>query len=211
MEQFNIKSESQLAKKVGMAQTTVNKLITGATADPRISTLTPIAEHFKISVDTLLSENPKFDQENFHTSNDILSIQIPLINFDELIDLHSGIQSLSTNNWPHWYSLNTNQQGLYFALYLTESMSNLFQKGSVVTILKDLILSNNSYVLLKHIETNTLTIKRVKIDGGDCWLLPLLPELPAAAYEASKWESLGSLQTITQNLSDNNFLFKSEV
>ena len=57
MKQHGEMTESKLAKEINLPQPTVNRLLSGAIADPKISTLTLIANFFKISIDWLLGRN----------------------------------------------------------------------------------------------------------------------------------------------------------
>ncbi len=50
-------SEAELSRQAGLPQATINRLLKGATDDPRASTLKSIAEFFSITVDQLLSHN----------------------------------------------------------------------------------------------------------------------------------------------------------
>lgn len=49
-------SENELAKRTSLNQPTVHRLLAGETADPRASTLIPIARYFDISLEALLGE-----------------------------------------------------------------------------------------------------------------------------------------------------------
>jgi transcriptional regulator with XRE-family HTH domain len=53
-EKYNI-TEAELSRQANLPQATINRLLKGATDDPRASTLKSIAEFFRISVDQLLS------------------------------------------------------------------------------------------------------------------------------------------------------------
>lgn len=67
-------SESELARKVGLKQQTVHRLLSGTTPDPRISTLIPIAKHFNITIGQLLGEEYILDKNNVFAPNQLLEI-----------------------------------------------------------------------------------------------------------------------------------------
>jgi transcriptional regulator with XRE-family HTH domain len=48
-------SQSDLCKKTDLAYHTIAKIETGATPDPRISTVKKLAEAFKVSIDQLVA------------------------------------------------------------------------------------------------------------------------------------------------------------
>jgi len=47
-------SASELARKTGITQPVIHRLMTGATVNPQILTLKPIADYFGVSIDQLL-------------------------------------------------------------------------------------------------------------------------------------------------------------
>lgn len=55
MEHFKM-SEADLCRGVNLPQTTINRLLTGQTSDPRISTLTVLAQFFNISLDQIIGK-----------------------------------------------------------------------------------------------------------------------------------------------------------
>lgn len=66
MEHFKM-SEADLCRGVGLPQTTINRLLTGQTSDPRISTLMVLAQFFNISLDQLTGKeklilSPSYNQ-----------------------------------------------------------------------------------------------------------------------------------------------------
>lgn len=66
MEHFKM-SEADLCRGVNLPQTTINRLLTGQTSDPRISTLAILAQFFDISLDQIIGKerlilNPSYNQ-----------------------------------------------------------------------------------------------------------------------------------------------------
>ena len=60
-------TEADLCRGVNLPQTTINRLLTGQTCDPRISTLTVLAEFFDVSLGQLVGKeklvlNPSYNQ-----------------------------------------------------------------------------------------------------------------------------------------------------
>ena len=64
MAEKGIKS-AELARKTGIGQPVVYRLMTGTTENPQILTLKPIADFFGISIDQLLGLRPLNDQKSF--------------------------------------------------------------------------------------------------------------------------------------------------
>ena len=60
-------TEADLCRGVNLPQTTINRLLTGQTCDPRISTLAMLAEFFDVSLDQIIGKeklvlNPSYNQ-----------------------------------------------------------------------------------------------------------------------------------------------------
>lgn len=65
-------NSAELARKVGIGQPVIYRLMTGVTENPQILTLKPIADFFEISVDQLLGFSPlntqnSLDNATLHT------------------------------------------------------------------------------------------------------------------------------------------------
>ncbi len=204
MEHFGIRNESQLAKQVGMPQTTVNKLISGVTADPRISTLTPIAEYFSISVDTLLSEKPEFNNDH---NAEFLEMWIPMVAFDEIIEIYGNLNSLTKSNWPYWYPIPKQINMSYYTVLLcAQQFTQPFDQQSLLIVNNDAVWKNNNYCLVKHLDSNSVNLKRMFIDGGKEWLLALQSELPASEFDEQHWQVLGSISAVITDLGQGGFI-----
>jgi transcriptional regulator with XRE-family HTH domain len=59
MDKMGIKSLTSLARRTGINQPTLHKIMSSGTADPRISTLLALAKFFDVSVEELIQEKIK--------------------------------------------------------------------------------------------------------------------------------------------------------
>ncbi len=50
-------SENELARRTGIAQQVINRMLSGENTNPKIGTLTPLAKYFDISISELLGES----------------------------------------------------------------------------------------------------------------------------------------------------------
>lgn len=204
MEHFGIRNESQLAKQVNMPQTTINKLLSGVSSDPHISTLTPIIEYFKISLDTLLSETPIFSSASTTEPQDLL---VPLITYDELVDVYDDLSSLNSTNWPHWYPIPKQKNNDYYVVHLTQQrLSKPFDQASLLIVQHSQTLQNNIYCLVKHLPSNSLNIKKAHFENGKEWLLTLQPELPTSEFDVNEWLLLGNIQAVLIDMTNGSFI-----
>lgn len=187
-----------------MPQTTINKLITGITADPRISTLLPIAEHFKIPLESLVKDAPTFS----NTKQDGAEEQwIPIIAFDELSERYNKLHTLTAENWPNWFPIPKQDYHNYYAIQLQpQQLLTPFDQSSILIIKNHSTLTPNCFCMVKHIESNSLSVKKVLIDGGKEWLLALKTDLPSIEFDAEEWQVLGIIQAIIIDVSQGEFL-----
>lgn len=208
MEHFDVRNESQLAKLVGMPQTTINKLLTGVSADPRISTLTPIVEHFKITLDTLLSDNPVFISPPNRQQLDTL---IPIITYEELSDIYDNLQSLKIENWPQWYPIPKQSTSDYYAVHINQKQfPQPFYEASILIVKNEPKLPRTGYCLVKHLDSNTVNIKKTFLDNGKQWLLALEAGLPTSEFDMEHWQTLGIIQAFVIDISNGDFIYLGE-
>lgn len=117
MAKRDIKS-AELARKTGIGQPVIHRLMTGVTDNPQIQTLIPIAKFFGISVDQLMGVSPLcegklLDNATMHVINNKLATAKTIVS--TLVDLlpalleshkkaiHANLveQSLSLDWLPH--------------------------------------------------------------------------------------------------------------
>lgn len=195
MEHFEIHSGNQLAELTGMAQTTVHKLITGITSDPRISTLQPITSYFGISLDTLLSESPKFNTTRQDEPRSFFDI--PLLTLQELKRLSSDIRSLNKMNWPNWTSADYEESKIkntnLFGVSIEHSIFPApFEQNGILIANNKINKYNNSYVILRNINSAAINIRKLYQDGEIIWLLSLQNGIPPQKLNEA-WEILGTI------------------
>lgn len=208
MEHFAIANETQLAKLVGLPQSTINKLISGVSADPRVSTLVPIIEHFKLSFDTLFNEDPVFGPPK---ENQALDLLIPLISYEKIGAMYDSLENLNRKNWSHWYPIPAQEQTNYYALHLNpQQLLKPFDQTSLLIIRNESILLNNSHCLLIHLKSNVVTPKKIIFDNGKQWLLALQSEIPPSEFTNAEWKSLGIIEFSMMDLRRSTFTQSGE-
>lgn len=104
MTEKGIKS-SELARKTGVGQPVIYRIMTGVTDNPQIHTLMPIADFFKVSIDQLLGIKPLQTEKilnniSLHDINNKLTAikTIAAVFLDLLPSLIEGYQLASTSN-----------------------------------------------------------------------------------------------------------------
>ncbi len=206
MEYHDIRSETKLAEAANISQTTLNKLVSGTTSDPRISTLKPIAKFFNITLDSLMSENPIFADELQHkkVENPAGATQlIPLVSESELLDIYETLSSLTQDNWPSFPIPKQNTSN-YYAMLTTKKLDKPFEKARVLIIKNEDKLPDDSYCLLKHIDSDSVSIKKIKVVDGKKWLFAL-QNVPSLEFDEAKWQPLGTIEAAFLDMSSDTF------
>lgn len=90
-------SENELARRTGISQQVINRILSGQNINPTIATLRPLANYFSVTISQLLSEANFDDQTNINYLN---TTKIPLINWQNCHE-----QIFNTNNIKHSFAL----------------------------------------------------------------------------------------------------------
>lgn len=185
-------TEAQLSREVSMAQPTVHKLMSGATTDPRISTLIPIANYFDVSIDQLLGLVP-FDATLISTDRIThSSIKLPILPWEHLIEYRKKLSDFTLSNWGEWVTINKPMTKESYATKIkNSSFSTPFSNNTTIVVNPSLGPFNGCYILLKSINSESLTIKKCLFDGGDCWLMSLIDGVQPISWNEDNWLNLG--------------------
>lgn len=163
---------------------TIRRVISGETEDPRISTLSLIADYFKITLDSLCVENAM--PINFTKNKK--TIFIPIFEWDKLDGSLKGDTDLST--WKEWYPvINTSSLNLRhnsFAIESKRSMQPKFPLGSLIIINPDEPPSDNDIVLIRMLDTKEFSLRELLIDSPKWILLPTVKGSESLFYSKEK-------------------------
>lgn len=176
-------SEAALYKKTGLKQQTLNRLLAGATPDPRISTLEPIADYFNITMDQLLGKQPLETKNSQYIKHTKL---LPILSWDKISQSKGIRNSINLNNWQSWAATIKNIGDDAFALRIeNKSLPPPFYYHSIVIVDPDGQYSEGDTVLYDEPESNQVLIRRVFYDGDKMYLLPLKDNLPPKLFDVS--------------------------
>lgn len=182
-------SGTELARRVELPSATVNRLITGAVQDPRISTVKAVAQYFNISFDQLLGYAPLPKQFNLTHNRFAYTFQMPLF---ELQQVHKELKNEDTTiNRLTWQSNDNFEQADLFAIKLEQAnFEPTFLKGSTLIVHQKLAPQINDYVVVS-IQGKEATIRKYYTESGETYLYPLRAELPVINANEDSVEILG--------------------
>ena len=167
MQQNNAISETELSRKTGIPKTTIYKILSGETTDPRSSTLIQIAHFFGVSLDTLLGLSPI----SLDTCK-IPSRSIPVLSWEDAIKGDDLLSGLNPNNWDRWATIDK-EIPMAFSLISRPSLRPCFPSGTLLVIDPNIQPQDGDYVLVHYPDTNEATLREISIDGRQIRLMTL--------------------------------------
>ena len=165
--------EAELARQTNLPQTTINRLLSGETLDPRSNTLIPIAKFFGVTVGQLLGQEPISPHRvsgTFSATNRSAWSLIPIITWEEAKSWFFSKGKITPNNQTNWIATEKNIGENSFALKTTISMEPRFRKNSVIIVDPDVKPVDGSFVVILITSSNVPTVRRVLKDGDETLL-----------------------------------------
>lgn len=182
-------NEADLARNAELPAATLHKILSGKTEDPRASTLTALANYFRISVDELLTGivATKPISEDMNTSVQ----SYPVLTWHECINVPNILNTLTVSNWEKWIAGKAISKKAY-ALTSKPSMEPYFLNGTMLIIDLTITAKDGDIVVVHYPSTNEATIRKLISDGPTIRLQSLnLSEPPSNLNEEIKF--LGAL------------------
>ncbi len=183
-------SVNQVAQALGIPMMTVRRLASGETTDPRISTLKLIADHFDISVDSLINAE---ELPSLQPYNKPKSCCVPILDWD--IAAERSIKDLDLTTWKEWQHISLNEQELpgknSFALESRPSMYPRFPQGTVFIFDPDACPIDGDIVLVKIQKNNELTIRELYIDPPEWQLRSVVSNAKILHYNEDDFQIIG--------------------
>lgn len=164
-------SAGELAKDLNIPYNTINRILSGVTTDPRISTLQQIADYFDVSVDFILYKDSMRSMEKNQ------QITIPIFSWNQIID-PQFLAKFDRTSWNKWITVTSpahysNLSNL-FALESTKSMQQRYPFGTnfIIDVKEKSI--DGDLVLVKFIDNETISLRELVIDSPEWRLLPVI-------------------------------------
>lgn len=183
-------SENTLAKELNIPYNTIHRIITGATSDPRLSTLHQIATYFKVSIDSLVSEEVYYPTSR----EDIPQEKTPLLSWDMLEDFnfHKKLNLLPHLKWiatPPMGSVK--KENVIFALEATKSMQSRFPLGTTFIINYNEKPVDGDIVLVKFTKSNSSSLRELVTDPPQWQLVPITPGSQSIYFDENEHLIIG--------------------
>lgn len=166
-------TEAELGRRIKIPRTTISRLVSGRTPDPRVSTLKAIADYFNVSVDQLLGNQPLFNNNKQSTIKNTTSL--PIIDWNSSKDWRNVISQIKPDNHFDWVSDVVG----HFAIKIQgESMWPQFQKNMILIIDAEKELSDRSFVIAYIQKNNEVIFRQLITEGSYKFLKAINPIFP---------------------------------
>jgi transcriptional regulator with XRE-family HTH domain len=172
-------NESALARKTGIRQPVINRILSGKTPNPQISTLIPLAKHFNVSLESLTGvitcDMPKEKPpEKKH--------RIPYLTREEILTWCRRTDAQIKTQQPASKTsiksfINPSDLGFAFSVF-DETMSPCLPKSAMVIINPTLAAEHGDFILVACKKTKQILFKQYLLDGKLGYLKSSNPDFP---------------------------------
>lgn len=161
-------TEADLCRGVNLPQTTINRLLSNQTNDPRISTLLAVANFFDITVEQLIGA------EQLVRSCDKQNVRGSLLPVLDWTTINHWIAAENRDKYNHthkaWIKTESNLSNGSFATLAPASSVDFFCKNSLLLIelvdeLSTKSLADGKIALISE-QDESLTLRQIIIDGS---------------------------------------------
>ena len=159
-------SEADLCRGVNLPQTTINRLLSGQTNDPRISTLLVVAQFFDISVEQLLGKDLIILDSVWKQTK---GLTLPVLEWESIKDWFLETKDKCKIN--HWIKTEKTLNKDSFATFCPASCSGLFGEGSLLIMnrLQEETVKDGQIVLVES-DLGELYLRKILKEGNSIYL-----------------------------------------
>lgn len=154
-------SESALARKTGIPQTTLSRLIVGSTQNPSFNLIMQLAEFFEVTVEQLSGRAPLPSKLN----NRMETFPAPVLDWQQAMVYNEILDDDSDAEITQWVSVDCKHSHQCFALTTTSTMEPRYRAGNLLTVDPKKQPSDGDYVIVHYPETQAATIRKIIMDG----------------------------------------------
>lgn len=162
---------AELARKINLPQPTVQRIVTGITPNPHISSLQPIADFFNISIQQLKGQVP-IAWLKAQSSQTNTWLQLPLLEWEQASSPDVGKEIAQPGIFT-----DVNVSTKSFALIVKDSsMEPQFPKGTIIIIDPEKQPRDRSFVIAVLNNHPEAIFRQLLIDGPQFYLKPISPD-----------------------------------
>lgn len=169
-------SVSELARRTGVGQPVIHRMLSAETDNPKVATLSPIANYFAISISQLIGDErlphnriPGTFQLSAHGWT-----TIPLLNWEQVIHWPTKMATITAKTTVPT-EVNVSQKA--FALRVKDTtMLPRFPENTLLIIDPDQQATDRDFVIVHLSGQKQAIFRQVLFDGDNIYLKPLNPD-----------------------------------
>lgn len=168
---------TELARKTGLQQPTVHRIVEGSCKKPHKSSLVPLARHFNISIEQLLGEKsiPGLVQQTLLKDKKVNLHKIPILEWDEIKHWKKIVSNVSDDRETIIYDRDIGPFSYAVSMNDT-SMEPLFPKNSLLVIDPELSATHGSYALIYLKKQGKIVLRQHLISKKKSCIKSIHPE-----------------------------------
>lgn len=170
---------SNLARKTGIPQQTLQRIVSGVSLAPHLSTLMSITKYFGITIAQLKGEEPLPESylplTHFTTPATWTGIELPLLTWDQLTTFDN--KTISLDNVKKLIVSPDISKECFGLIMCDSSMDPYFPLDSILIFDLKKSIKDRSFALVKLNKTNQYIFRQVIIDAQYKYLKSMNPDL----------------------------------
>lgn len=190
-------SESELARRCQVGQPVIHRILSGETDNPRVATLSLIANYFSLSISQLIGDQPLPNNRLPGTHNlapQALTL-LPIISWETVLTWPCELAS------PQMTSTDLLISPEGFALSIKDStMMPRFSEGSLLITDPNRHAIHRDFVIAQVKDQHQAIFRQLLIDGTDFYLKPLNADYKTQHYRQNELRLLGTVIQVREDL-----------
>jgi SOS-response transcriptional repressor LexA len=169
----DMRTQSAVAKKAGVSQSTVGRLLRGEVASS-FETVERIATVLGVPIDKPTEKEPPSGADGIALTTIESSHRVPLISWIQAGAFAQSVDLYPPGDAERWMECPKKCGSRAFALRVEgESMKPLYESGDIIYVDPDVRPANGKDVVVRLDDRDEATFKRLVIEGADTYLKPL--------------------------------------
>ncbi|NNM60429.1 MAG: helix-turn-helix domain-containing protein [Legionellales bacterium] len=161
-------NEAELSRQTNIPTSTIHKIFSGKTTDPRISTLKTLADYFDVDLGDLYSNNILERHKPIPQGH-----SLPVISWEDCIKSPNPIAHLTVNNWEQWIVIDQVNNTAIYGLPSKPSMEPRFPRGTILIVNPEIKPIDGDLVIVKFANATEAALRELTIDGPNKLLMPI--------------------------------------
>lgn len=183
-------SESELARRTGIGQPVIHRMASGETDNPKVATLSPVANYFALSISQLIGDDPlPADRvSGTHNPANVQLHKLPILTWEQAAIWSEKKSEISVTE----YTATDMEVGENaFALRVKDTtMRPRFPEDTLIVVDPNLKPQDRDFAVMHIDGYQQALFRQVFVDGGDTYLKPLNADFKIILL-GDRYKSLG--------------------